>query len=204
MIDTIIFDIGRVLVKFDWQEYIASFHFPKETADILGRAVFLISAWPEYDRSALPDEEILTRLCLAAPGYEKEIRLVFDNFPSSLSLLPHAIPWITSLKKRGFHIYYLSNYAETTRRKNPDALAFIPLCDGGLMSCDIKHIKPEPEIYQALLTRFQINPENAVFIDDSMPNLEAAKEFCLHTILFENYPSASAQLERLLAPPDAC
>lgn len=204
MIDTIIFDIGRVLVKFDWQEYIAGFRFPKETADLLGQAIFLNPAWQEYDRSALPDEEILAHLFLAAPGYEKEIRLVFEHFPSSLALLPHAVPWITSLKKRGFRIYYLSNYAETTRRKNPDALAFIPLCDGGLMSCDVKHIKPEPEIYQALLTRFQICPEHAVFIDDSAPNLEAAREFHLHTILFEDYPGASAQLEHLLTLSASC
>lgn len=204
MIDTIIFDIGRVLVKFDWREYISSFHFSKETEDILGKAIFLNPVWQEYDRSALPDEEILARLCLAAPGYEKEIHLLFDNFPSCLALLPHAIPWITSLKKRGLRIYYLSNYAETTRRKNPDALAFIPLCDGGLMSCDVKHIKPEPEIYQALLTRFQICPENAVFIDDSAPNLEAARKFHLHTILFEEYASASAQLEHMLALPASC
>ena len=198
MIDTIIFDIGRVLVRFEWKEYLDSFHFPAETADILAKAIFLNPAWQEYDRSALSDEEILRRLIQAAPDYEKEIRTVFEQFPSSLTLLPHTVPWITSLKERGFSVYYLSNYADTTRKKSGDALSFRKLCDGGLMSCDVKRIKPEPEIYQELLDRFAIVPDHAVFIDDSKPNLEAAQKFGLHTIHFQDYESASAELERLL------
>lgn len=199
MIDTIIFDIGRVLVKFEWREYLASFHFPHETEDILGKAIFLNPTWHEYDRGALSDEEILSRLFSAAPGYDSEIRKVFEQFPSCLAQLPHAIPWITSLKKRGYHIYYLSNYAGTTRKKNSEALSFMSLCDGGLMSYEVKLIKPEPGIYQALLERYAIVPEHAVFIDDTAPNLETAKKFGLHTILFQDYESAAAKLEELLA-----
>lgn len=199
MIDTIIFDIGRVLVKFEWREYLAGFHFPKETEDILGRAMFLNPTWQEYDRGALSDEEILSLLFSAAPGYEPEILRVFEQFPSCLTQLPHAIPWIASLKERGYHVYYLSNYAETTRRKSLEALSFMSLCDGGLMSYEVKLIKPEPEIYQALFERYPITPEHAVFIDDTLPNLKAAEKFGLHTLLFQDYESAAAKLEQLLA-----
>lgn len=201
MIDTIIFDIGRVLVKFEWREYLASFHFPPETEKILGKAMFLNPVWQEYDRGALPDEQILSLLSLSAPGYEAEIRTVFEQFPSCLVQLPHAVPWISSLKKRGFRVYYLSNYAETTRRKNPEALRFMELCDGGLMSYEVKLIKPEPAIYEALFDRFSIIPEHAVFLDDTRPNLDAAEKFGLHTVLFRDYESAAAELDRLLAEP---
>lgn len=199
MIDTVIFDIGRVLVKFEWKEYLAGFHFPRETEEILGKAIFLNPAWQEYDRGVLSDEEILSLLCFAAPGYEPEIRKVFEAFPSCLSQLPYAVPWISSLKKRGYHVFYLSNYAETTRRKNPEALSFLPLCDGGLMSFEVKLVKPEPEIYQTLFERCHIVPEHAVFIDDTAPNLETARKLGLHTILFKDYESAAAGLEELLA-----
>lgn len=198
MINTIIFDIGRVLVKFEWREYLSGFHFPPETEKILGQAMFLNPVWQEYDRGALPDEEILSLLFSSAPGYEAEIREVFEKFPLCLSELPHAVPWITSLKARGFRIFYLSNYAETTRRKNPEALRFMKLCDGGLMSYEVKQIKPEPEIYQALFDRFSILPEQSVFIDDTASNLQTAKKLGLHTILFTDYESASAQLDSLL------
>lgn len=199
MIDTIIFDIGRVLVRFEWREYLSGLHFPKETEDILARALFLNPIWSEYDRGVLSDDEILSRFCLAAPGYEADVRRVFEDFSSCLTQLPHTVPWITSLKERGYHIYYLSNYAKTTRQKSLEALSFMSLCDGGLMSYEVHQIKPEPEIYQTLLERFPIVPERAVFIDDTAPNLTAAEKFGLHTILFRDYESASAELEQILA-----
>ena len=198
MIDTIIFDIGRVLVKFEWREYLDSFHFPAETTELLGKAIFLNPAWSEYDRGAFSDKEILKRLCAAAPGHEREVEMVFLQFPTCLSQLPHAIPWITSLKERGSHVYYLSNYAKTPREGSKEALSFMDLCDGGLMSYEIKRIKPDPEIYQALFDRYPIVPAHAVFIDDTEPNLTAAAQFGLHTILFHDYDQASAELEAIL------
>lgn len=199
MIHTIIFDIGRVLVKFEWREYLAGFHFSPEAEKAIGKAMFLNPVWQEYDRGALPDEEILALVYQSAPRYKEEIRNVFEQFPSCLELLPHAIPWIKDLKERGYRIYYLSNYAQTTRLKNPEALSFLPFCDGGLFSYEVKLVKPEPAIYRELFSRFSIVPEQAVFIDDTLGNLEAAETFGLRTVHFKDYASASASLDALLA-----
>ena len=52
-----------------------------------------------------------------------------------------------------------------------------------------KHIKPEPEIYKTLLSRYGIIPEEAVFFDDLPANLEAAKKFGIHTVQVTGYES---------------
>ena len=50
-------------------------------------------------------------------------------------------------------------------------------------------MKPEPGIYEALLERYKIRPEEAVFFDDLPQNLEAARRFGLSTVLVTGYES---------------
>ena len=67
-----------------------------------------------------------------------------------------------------------------------------------VISYEIKHIKPEKEIYEELIRRYGIVPEEAVFIDDLPGNIEAAKEFGFRTVLFTEKKEADRQLEELL------
>lgn len=104
-----------------------------------------------------------------------------------------------NLKKQGYRLYYLSNYAKTTHLKSKKELAYLDLMDGGLMSYEIHRIKPEPEIYQALFEKYRITPNHAVFIDDNEANIAAARKLALHTILFTDHESAIRELETILA-----
>ena len=71
--------------------------------------------------------------------------------------------------------------------------------DGEIMSYRERMIKPDREIYELLCNRFNINPSEAVFLDDNAANVKGAKEFGLHAIHFKNYEQAKEELERYLA-----
>ena len=58
-----------------------------------------------------------------------------------------------------------------------------------MISYQEQYIKPEPEIYQILLSRYQICPEEAVFFDDLPKNLETAKTFGINTVQVRGYES---------------
>lgn len=199
MIDTIIFDIGRVLVKFEWREYLSSFAFDPDVCEALAEAMFKSDAWNEYDRSELTDEQILALFIRRAPRYSDQIKQVFENFPTCLTAFAYSQDWIKSLKEQGYRIYYLSNYAKTTHLKSKKELAFLDLMDGGLMSYEIHRIKPDPEIYQALFEKYQITPGHAVFIDDNEANIAAAEKLGLHTVLFTDHESVVSELKTILA-----
>ena len=57
MVNTIIFDIGNVLVNFGWKEYIAGFGYDKEIQDKVARASVLSPDWNEYDLGLLSESE---------------------------------------------------------------------------------------------------------------------------------------------------
>lgn len=197
MIKTIILDIGNVLAEYNWKAYLDTFSYPEETKKILGDTLFLSPQWNEFDRGALSYEELVELFIRKAPDYEQEIRDVLKGVGGCIHQFEYAIPWITTLKKAGYHVYVLSNYGEYMYEHTLEALSFLEYTDGGILSYREKMIKPEPVIYQTLLKRYNIKPDEAVFLDDSLPNVEAAKALGIHAVHFTSYEKALRELKNL-------
>ena len=199
MITTIIFDIGNVLAAYSWEGALKHLGYPEETIDIIGNAVFRSADWNEMDRGVLTLEELLQRFIKNAPDYEKEIRQVIYNYKDMIHQYDYTRPWLKELKKRGLRIYYLSNYGEFGVQETQEALNFRDLMDGGIFSYEVKIIKPSRWIFEELLFRYNIRPEEALFFDDNAANAEAACQVGIHGIQFLGYEDARQKLESLLA-----
>lgn len=197
MIRNIVFDIGRVLIEFEWFDYVGRL-FDKETAEKVTAAMWGTGYWKQLDIALLTDDEILDLFYSAGPEYRKEIREAFDRVGECVKRRDWAIPMIDDLKSRGYRVYYLSNFSEHVMGSNPDALDFVSHMDGGIFSCDVHLIKPDPAIYQELIRRYDLAPERCVFIDDLRSNLEPAEKLGLKTLLFRSQEQAEKDLDGLL------
>lgn len=186
MIKTIIFDIGNVLMKFAWWPYVTSI-FDEETAKIVSEAIWREGYWNEFDRGVMTEEEIHEKMVACAPEYEKEIHRALDNVAQCMHKFDYSIPWIQDLKEKGYQVLYLSNYSNYLMRMKPEVLDFLPYMDGGVFSCDVKVIKPDKAIYSKICEKYDLNPSECVFIDDNQVNIEAANDFGIHGIWFEEY-----------------
>lgn len=109
----------------------------------------------------------------------------------------YAIPWIQELKEKGYHVYYLSNFSYKAGRDCSHALDFLPYTDGGILSCEEKLIKPQPEIYRRLLEKYALTAAECVFLDDLETNVEAARAEGMEAILFTTKDAALPELARL-------
>lgn len=197
MIRNIIFDVGNVLVEYSWQKMFQKLHITEEAYHAVAEATVLSSMWNELDRSKLTDEEILQGFIQNAPEYEREIRLVWDNFPESISCYPYSVSWVREFKKKGYKTYILSNYAKRGFEMTKEKLPFVEDMDGVLFSYQVKLVKPEPEIYQALFDKFQLKPEECVFMDDNENNVIAARKAGMQAICFRDKEQAEQELEKL-------
>ena len=193
-IDTLIFDIGNVLAKYDWKKLLKELGYDEKTGTAVAKAVFLSKEWAEADRGILSEEELLQTFISNAPDYEKEIRETFDAVGKTISTYSYTKDWLSYLKKRGYKIYILSNFAKPVYDRCTKELDFLKLVDGGYMSWQIHCIKPEPEIYQKLITDFEIVPQKAVFIDDLMDNIAEARALGFHAVHFTSKKNAVRQL----------
>ena len=101
------------------------------------------------------------------------------------------------MKKEGLQVYILSNYGDWTYRRTKDnALDFLPLTDGAIFSYTVKQIKPDLEIYETLLNQYRLKPDECVFIDDRMENIEGAKKAGIHGVCFETIGQVKEDLKK--------
>lgn len=197
MIKNIIFDIGNVLAGFTWRDFYAGFGYGEEMIERLAAATVKNPLWNEIDRGAWSDEQLLEGFIRNDPSLEKELRRVFENVHGIVVRYDYAVPWILSLKEAGYRCCYLSNFSRKAHADCADALDFLEYMDGGILSYRDKLIKPDPKIYELLLERFGLRAEESVFLDDTEKNLLPARQFGIHTILFQDREQAVLELEKL-------
>lgn len=197
MIDTIIFDLGKVLVKFDPEKGMRKLEFSQEAIDIFKAKIFA-GLWEKCDRAQYNDAEIRALFKGVVPGFEKEVDMLWDNLPVVTGVLPHSDEWLRTLKDKGYKLYVLSNYGKRSFEINSKTYDFLKYMDGGVISYEVMRVKPEPEIYDILIEKYNINPAKAVFIDDRAVNIDAAIEKGFSGIVFETYEQASQELELIL------
>lgn len=184
MIRNIIFDVGKVLVNYQWRPYMDTFGFTEDVYQRVEQAVFLNPDWILGDMGAVTPDEWLNLMISKEPALEKEIRAVYDGFGAVIEKFPYTDAWVGNFREKGYHLYYLSNFPEELHRKSYDTLRFLDDFDGGIFSWKVKCIKPEEKIYRLLLEQYHLKPEECLFYDDTAVNIEAAKKLGINAILF--------------------
>lgn len=197
MIKTIIFDIGGVLVNLHFQECFAKYTTDEKMIERLYKATLQGPVWKEFDRGVLSQEELKQKFMEQDPEISELIKAVINDFEGLLDLRDYAIPWIEQLKEKGYQVLYLSNWPREFHKQFYNEMRFIPYTDGGILSYLEKVIKPEPEIYELLLRRYNLNAKECVFMDDTAHNLITAKELGMETILYTDQEHAVKELENL-------
>lgn len=197
MIRNIVFDIGNVLADFRWRGFLEDKGFDEAMVERIAKASVQTPLWSEIDRGVWDLEELMQAFIARDPEIEEELRRAYDNVKGMVTKREYAIPWIQELKEKGYGVYYLSNFSEKAFVECADALGFLPYMDGGILSYREKVVKPEAEIYRLLLSRYSLKAEECVFLDDNMPNVEAARELGLSGICFRTKEQALEELREL-------
>lgn len=198
MIRNIILDVGKVLVQWEPDAAMKKLGMSDEEERAVSEAVFSSGKWAETDRGILSDEELLESFFAEAPSYKEQIMLLWDNINLAIWQFPYVKKWISAMKTAGYSVYILSNYGEHTYKKTrADSLDFLPLTDGNIFSYTIREIKPDAAIYQALCRRYELKPEECVFIDDLPENIRGAKAVGMEGIVFTDLEHTLEELKKL-------
>ncbi len=197
MVKNIIFDIGGVLTNIHFEAVVERYCNDKKIIRRVYEGMMGADAWSELDRGILTEEQVVDLFVEKVPDLEDLIRKVFADMGVFLTRCEYAIPWIKQLHDSGYKVYYLSNWPERFYKQFIDCLDFIPYTDGGILSFREHLIKPEPAIYQLLLTKFCLEASECVFIDDTEKNLVPARDMGIQTILFTSQEDAINKLEKM-------
>ena len=196
-IRSVIFDVGMVLVDFDWRGYLKQQGFEKEKEEKLAAAIFESPVWEERDQGLLENEEYEKKFVQNAPEYETDILRILREDGKTIRVFDYAQSWVKYLKSKGYRLYILSNFSDNMLRQVRKDMTFLEYMDGIVFSCEVKEVKPKAEIYRLLLDTYGIRPSQAVFLDDRRENIQAAEKLGIHGICFKNFKQAVKELEKL-------
>ena len=198
MIKSVIFDMGNVLIEFRWRKLFEEMGLTGEKFEKMAKATVLDPVWNEFDRGFWTDEQMLDAFIKNAPDLEDELRRFMDKeFPRLLKKFDYTDDWMDSLKKKGYRIYILSNFSKKAMTDCAKELDYIQKADGAVISYRVGLIKPDPAIFKHLLNEYDINPSEAVFIDDVKENVDAAAKLGIATVLFTGKEAADEKLAKL-------
>lgn len=185
----LIFDVGNVLLEYRWDQMLLDYGLSKEEAAVAGPLFFEHPNWKELDLGVLSVEEVICLYEKSLPQYAGLIRW----FLTHLELMPVARKdvWekVRLLKEKGYKIYLLSNYNKDFFEVHTKDADFLKVIDGKVVSYEIHQIKPEPAIYEYLLQKYSLKPEESVFFDDRPENTETAEKLGIqsYTITSKEY-----------------
>ncbi len=198
MIKNVIFDIGNVLAKFRYKEYIEELGIPCDKRERVAKATAEGPYWALNDKGVLTAYETMINCISLDYGAEAEIRLFFKDMERLVMEYPDSCDWVNSVKAKGKKVYILSNYSRENFLMMTDKFKFLKLMDGQVISYEERLLKPDPEIYKVLLSRYGLEPTECVFLDDSRKNVEGAEALGIKGIVVEDRREAMRELEELL------
>lgn len=196
MINTIIFDFGGVLV--DWNpRYLFRDYFQDDEKMEWFLGNICTDDWNiEQDRGRLI-AEATQNLVEEFPEYKKEIEMYYGQWDTMLkSEIPESIEILYELEKK-YPLYGLTNWSAETFPKALKRFEFFQVFKGILVSGEEKLIKPDGKIFELMMKKFSLKPENSLFIDDNLKNVEASRNFGIQTIHFQNPEQLRQELNEL-------
>lgn len=182
-VDAVIFDIGNVLIQYAPDNFI-SMLFPgdeKKQQDMMAQ-VYKGKYWPCFDRGTMTYEEAARRL-------HEEYGYPYEDYMHALMgwidikpVMEEGFRAAQKCKAAGKKLYLLSNYPQVgyERMREKFKAYFGDLFDGGVISCYVHQLKPDAEIYHTLTERYGFAAQRAVFIDDTLKNVEGAMKVGIH------------------------
>lgn len=198
IIKNVVFDIGQVLLQFDWRNFIAGMDISDKKKEQLTHVTLgNISHWNEHDRG-MCDEEFIKKSLEIEPDIEDELRYYLEHIGTIVKEYDYSVPLIKKLKEKGYGVYLLSNYGVTPFKYAFDNMKFFDEVDGMVISHEVGVIKPEPEIYKILFDKYNLVAGESVFIDDREDNVVAARDVGMCGIVFDNIGAVTRKLEILL------
>ena len=180
-VNAIIFDIGDVLVSSDlhsiFHNGLAISHLmAHEIEDLLDEKIFHNKEM-SYKLKTYSIEEVKKYFFKIAPDNIKTFTdKIFELLGQALYKLDYVDELISTLKYKGYMVYYLSNWDSWSYQSNIDFFRnLIEPFDGGLFSFESAFEKPEEEFYNEFLNIYKLDPSNCFFFDDKAENILAAE-----------------------------
>lgn len=195
VVRTIIFDLGNVLIPFDWQRGYQALArhspFPPEEirARIKGEDLF-----NQFERGLIEPAEFAARIgrLLELDGLDfQRFREVWSSIFLPETILPEEM--LAALHER-YRLLLLSNTDPIHYGWVVEKYPILAHFDAAVLSFELGRRKPEEEIYRVAIEKAGCASEEIFFTDDLEPNVEGARRVGIDAVTFRGREQLEQEL----------
>ena len=195
-INTVVFDLGNVLIRWNPRNLYRKLFGDDEQAMETFLSEVCSTDWNERQDAGRSWQEAIDEAIARHPTQETLIRAYRERWEEMLDgALEETVEILEQLHAKKVRLLALTNWSAETFPIALERFAFLNKVEGILVSGVEGIIKPAPQIFQLLKSRYQFEAHHAVFIDDHAPNIEGARREGFHALQFSN----AGQLRKDLA-----
>lgn len=185
-IEKVIFDLGKVLVKFNPKNLFNKLFKTEEEISFFYKNIctweWHVNQDLVYDTTKATQEKINEH-----PEYEEAIEAFYGRFQEMITgTYEENVNIALNLKKKKIPIYVLSNFPGEQFDIYMSKNKFLSHFDDMIISGKVGLKKPDPRIYELAKKKFNCQPQSTLFIDDRPENTGAAKEQGFQTITLDD------------------
>jgi len=196
MIRAFVFDFGNVICHFEPRLFIEKIagltNTPLGTLQEAMQQSFDLGR--EYETGRISSDEFFNRIC-SRYSITVEKSAFIDAFTSIFTPIPSTYDLIRHLKPH-YKLGLLSNTNEWHFQYGIQKVDVYPLFDAVTVSFHVGAMKPSRQIYDDMVTKLQVSPEECVYIDDLRENAEAGSWIGMHAIHYTSHDQLLAALRQ--------
>lgn len=199
MIKNVVFDVSGVLLKLNFWGCLDIFNWSPEVKKQISEIIFESEQGKKFFNGKIGTLTFYKTLLKQYPNHKEELKQVF--YPEFLSrIMPPNYETFEFLKelKSDYNIYILSNMDKHMSKYFKNLFEIDEHINGAVYSFEVNHKKPDREIFEALLEKYNINPSETIYIDDSKRNIETADSLGFKTFLFKSAEKTIPQIKDYL------
>jgi 2-haloacid dehalogenase len=195
-----VFDLGGVFVDWNPMYLFRKIFETEEDAQWFYDNV-CTPAWNlEFDAGEIFSEGV-AKLVTRYPKYWREIQAFDLRWKETFSgFFQGTIEIHDELIAQEIPTFAITNFSWEKWMSCLGEWPFLEKFDGVIVSGLEGLVKPDPRIYRVFCERYGLAPESCVFIDDSEPNVIAARKFGMHSIHFRDPVQLRRELLELGMP----
>jgi len=197
MIKSVISDLGKVIIFFDNHIFFQkiSDYSPFSAEEIAAMVFDYPYVIRSFDTGKITPDDFYTKVSEILKA-EIDYANFFSIYNDVFSLNPPALEVLMRLQSK-YKLLLLSNTDVKrfgfVKKRFPEVFIF----DEYVLSYEVGHIKPHPQIYEEALKKAEAKAGECVFIDDREENIEAARALGIHAILYGLQTDLEAELKKV-------
>jgi FMN phosphatase YigB (HAD superfamily) len=195
---TLILDLGDVLL--DWTSH--NTNIPSSAM----RRIIATTTWFAYERGAMSQKDCFLQLSLRLNLDFDEVKSAFEQAHLSIAPKYEVIDLVRKLKAQSqglLRILAMSNMPRPNFERLRPMFQSWNIFDDYYISCNVGERKPSLRFFSHVIEAASIEPSKAVFLDDKLDNVLAARSFGIHGIVFDETGPALRRLSDAFSD-DSC